>query len=308
MATNHPDDPPVQPRTTPSKKKTSRRKDTPKVVNSKTPLVSEDPESGQEYRVVTHTPVPLSSRWSLFCPFLSAKNTLLFCLCCMGLVVAIQGTLSMVVGPHYIGLACALVLAIFVFIGLGRTASSICRIPMNCCVRVSWFLLTFMMFVLCILFLAIYLMTIANFPQTIGFPSHCTHPETCVRVMSNTSLNHNAGNLTVPLFDLPPDRILELLERWLSTETYQVNVIEGINPATGIIHSRWVSTFFGFIDDLYLQIEATPVGLYAVDIHSESRIGHYDFGENKRRVEIFLAQVNPGPPSRKKIQTAYLKG
>jgi len=89
-------------------------------------------------------------------------------------------------------------------------------------------------------------------------------------------------------------------------EEYEVNVIEGIDPETGVIHSRWISTFFGFIDDFYLKIEPTlELGYYAVDIHSESRIGHTDFGQNRQRVDFFLKTIQPG--SYQKSHTVYLE-
>src|SRR5690349_17304329 len=84
-------------------------------------------------------------------------------------------------------------------------------------------------------------------------------------------------------------------QNWLVTERYQTNVLEGIycqpttfllkfaflglDPKSYLIHSRFITTFFGFVDDFYLQIVPTELPhINAVNIHSESRIGRSDFG------------------------------
>ncbi len=49
------------------------------------------------------------------------------------------------------------------------------------------------------------------------------------------------------------------------------------------IAAIFTSAFFGFIDDLECRIDRTN---HTIHIRSASRVGHSDFGENRKRVEL----------------------
>jgi uncharacterized protein (DUF1499 family) len=55
------------------------------------------------------------------------------------------------------------------------------------------------------------------------------------------------------------------------------------------IHAIFTSRLFGFVDDLELQVVA-PQGI--VHVRSASRVGHWDWGANRRRVETLRRQFD----------------
>jgi uncharacterized protein (DUF1499 family) len=55
-----------------------------------------------------------------------------------------------------------------------------------------------------------------------------------------------------------------------------------VDASDQYLHAECKSRLLGFIDDLELQLDPST-GLIA--IRSASRVGHYDFGVNRRRVE-----------------------
>ena len=50
----------------------------------------------------------------------------------------------------------------------------------------------------------------------------------------------------------------------------------------GYIHAEFSSKFFKFIDDVEFVLDAE---IQRIDYRSASRIGYYDFGANRRRLE-----------------------
>ena len=55
-----------------------------------------------------------------------------------------------------------------------------------------------------------------------------------------------------------------------------------ITQTSDYLHAECTSAFFGFVDDLELHLRANE-GIIAV--RSASRLGHSDFGVNKKRIE-----------------------
>lgn len=62
-----------------------------------------------------------------------------------------------------------------------------------------------------------------------------------------------------------------------------------------LLHATFRSRIFGFIDDLTCRMDTTAM---VIHIRSSSRVGHYDFGVNRKRVENIreaLRQVSQAP-------------
>ncbi len=55
-----------------------------------------------------------------------------------------------------------------------------------------------------------------------------------------------------------------------------------VQEAEGYLHAECRSALFGFVDDLELHLRP---GTDAVSVRSAARLGHSDFGVNRRRVE-----------------------
>lgn len=52
--------------------------------------------------------------------------------------------------------------------------------------------------------------------------------------------------------------------------------------STTYLHATFTSTFFGFIDDMELRMEPQA---NLIHIRSGARVGYFDFGVNKKRIE-----------------------
>jgi uncharacterized protein (DUF1499 family) len=66
------------------------------------------------------------------------------------------------------------------------------------------------------------------------------------------------------------------------------------NPQLGRIEAYEKTAWFGFIDDVVIRVEETPMA-YEIDIRSKSRVGFGDIGANAARVMKYLQKVGGGP-------------
>ena len=64
--------------------------------------------------------------------------------------------------------------------------------------------------------------------------------------------------------------------------------IRVVSEGEGYLHAECESTLLGFVDDLELHLRSDQ-GIVAV--RSASRLGHSDFGVNRRRVESIRAAL-----------------
>jgi uncharacterized protein (DUF1499 family) len=64
------------------------------------------------------------------------------------------------------------------------------------------------------------------------------------------------------------------------------------DSSRGQIVAEATSRLFGFVDDVVIRISLDDRGFTRVDLSSHSRVGRYDFGVNRRRVQRFLRRLN----------------
>ena len=60
--------------------------------------------------------------------------------------------------------------------------------------------------------------------------------------------------------------------------------------SAGLIEAEATTTLFGFTDDVTIRIEPYGAGSL-VNVHSRSRVGGYDFGQNARNIRRFQAAL-----------------
>lgn len=90
-------------------------------------------------------------------------------------------------------------------------------------------------------------------------------------------------------YDLPPDALLEHAEAaLLAMEPTELDMRE---EEDGRIHA--VFTVFVFQDDVTVAIGPHAEGA-VLHIRSASRVGPYDFGVNRRRVQRFFRRLEEG--------------
>ncbi len=85
--------------------------------------------------------------------------------------------------------------------------------------------------------------------------------------------------------NIPPFQLVEV-----TTDTWQVirqavlelPRTEIITETTNYIHAECSSAVFGFVDDLELHLRVSD---NSIAIRSASRLGHSDFGVNRKRIE-----------------------
>ena len=60
------------------------------------------------------------------------------------------------------------------------------------------------------------------------------------------------------------------------------------------LHVEFTSAVVGFVDDVEFYLDRTA---QLIHVRSASRVGHYDFGVNRKRVEAIRAAFNRGAPA-----------
>ena len=119
-----------------------------------------------------------------------------------------------------------------------------------------------------------------------SMPSHslkpCPSKPNCV-----SSLSTNKSHAVDPLqyrgdWRDAKQGLLELIEN-----LPRANIEENLNE---YVHAVFKSRIFGFVDDVeFVFDDAQKV----IHIRSASRLGYYDFGVNRQRVEMLRARLKP---------------
>lgn len=64
-----------------------------------------------------------------------------------------------------------------------------------------------------------------------------------------------------------------------------------VSATDDYLHVEFTSAVVGFVDDVEFYLDRTA---QLVHVRSASRVGHYDFGVNRKRVEVIRAEFNRG--------------
>jgi uncharacterized protein (DUF1499 family) len=82
---------------------------------------------------------------------------------------------------------------------------------------------------------------------------------------------------------------------WQTAKTALVDLIENMPRAKVVenqdkyLHAIFKSKIFGFVDDTEFLFDETRK---VIHLRSAARLGYYDFGVNRRRVEMFRARLS----------------
>lgn len=79
------------------------------------------------------------------------------------------------------------------------------------------------------------------------------------------------------------DKVVAVLEA-----TKSANIV--VNEE-GYIHAEFTSAVFRFVDDVEFYFSAEQEGKVIIDIRSASRVGHSDFGVNRKRMEVIRSKL-----------------
>jgi uncharacterized protein (DUF1499 family) len=113
-----------------------------------------------------------------------------------------------------------------------------------------------------------------------GRLSSCPCSPNCV----STDADDNDHN--VPAFELA----LPAVDGWRAVRAAVVNLPRTtiVTETAEYLHAECVSAFFGFVDDLELHLRPAQ---NAIAMRSASRLGHSDFGVNRKRLENLRLQL-----------------
>jgi len=119
------------------------------------------------------------------------------------------------------------------------------------------------------------------------FPSVCTKTTNCCRLTSVNSSNVQATGFSSPFYNTTIDNVKSGIKSWIKT----YNSAGILYESDTFIQTRFVTFFFGFPDDFYVELLCKN-GSVNVWVQSESRLGTGDFGVNRERVTDFLQKMN----------------
>lgn len=92
-----------------------------------------------------------------------------------------------------------------------------------------------------------------------------------------------------PVFDLPPEKLLVAA---LKVASQQANTSPAdAGQALGQLVFIQRTAVLGFPDVVRVQAIAMPGGKSALALYSRSVYGHYDFGANRRRAQVWMSAI-----------------
>jgi uncharacterized protein (DUF1499 family) len=100
----------------------------------------------------------------------------------------------------------------------------------------------------------------------------CPKRPNCVTSDSDTS-----SSITPISFYKSPEEAWQQMQLLIQEQGGEI-----CEMSTTYLHATFTSTFFGFIDDMELRMEPQT---NLIHIRSGARVGYFDFGVNKKRIE-----------------------
>jgi len=214
----------------------------------------------------------------------SYSKGLLFVTIVFGLLALTQGIMSLMWGPHWVGLTIGVVAIVFVsgteFVFVYE------KFNLKGLRKVFWVGVVSIVVFMSVMILCVYILNFSLQPKEKEFPDQCPKTTNCVR-FGLTGTNNNHLGFKFPFINDTNNNILNLVENW-AQDYKAIHFIR--DKSNDIIHLIFVSTFFGFADDFVVQLELIN-GVNAVNVFSSSRIGSGDMGVNIARVTNFMDYI-----------------
>jgi uncharacterized protein (DUF1499 family) len=96
---------------------------------------------------------------------------------------------------------------------------------------------------------------------------------------------NSTGDVSPLKFTVAPDEAWERIKQVVLTMGGNI-----VKQQQGYLRATFTSRLFRYIDDLELRLDAKQ---QLIHVRSASRVGHSDFGVNKKRIDRIRAQFNP---------------
>ena len=126
-------------------------------------------------------------------------------------------------------------------------------------------------------------LVLAKLSQTVPHPSYVRGPLPKCPDSPNCISSENGGFEPIAIHYAGPELIWTELQK---TITAQGGQLAEVRP--DYLWATFKTPFFGFIDDVEARIDAED---HVIHLRSASRVGHYDFGANRKRLLNLKAQM-----------------
>jgi len=104
----------------------------------------------------------------------------------------------------------------------------------------------------------------------------------CVRLAHDGS-SFRSGDLKPLSFNASRDEVVEAVEQWFDERWFATVISVEEEDLVSYVHGVDNTEFLFFPDDVYISVQCSA-GSAEVTLHSQSRLGKGDMGENHRRV------------------------
>jgi len=138
----------------------------------------------------------------------------------------------------------------------------------------------------------ILLIQVANSMTAISsMPAECPEDSmNCVRIAHDGTSFHSDG-LEPLAFNASKEEVVSVVENWFEDRWFaSVLSVEDEGTST-VIHGVDHTEFWFFADDVFAEVSCVD-GIAELNLHSQSRLGVGDMGENRRRMTEFISDLS----------------
>lgn len=133
--------------------------------------------------------------------------------------------------------------------------------------------------------LFLFVRILSSTPTFTEFPSSCEKLEGCTRVADEES--NKSGNMIPLELSTSICEAQRVVSHWTTNVEKRGALLDELatGPYEEMLHGRFVSAFWGFVDDTLVQLECKSNSIVKVQAQSQLRIGKSDMDVNYERVK-----------------------
>ena len=138
----------------------------------------------------------------------------------------------------------------------------------------------------------ILLIQVANSMTAISsMPSECPEDSmNCVRIAHDGTSYHSDG-LEPLAFNASKEEMVSVVENWFEERWFASVLSVEDEGASTVIHGVDHTEFWFFADDIFVAVSCNGA-VAELTLHSQSRLGEGDMGENHRRMSEFIEDIS----------------
>jgi len=138
------------------------------------------------------------------------------------------------------------------------------------------------------IFLLLLVHLVGKDPSQSSFPAGCRKKTNCTRLTTDISTNVRGEGLICPQANTTLKTANGAAKDWINSKSRS----DMLTDKPTFLHARFVSSFWGFPDDFYVELVCQENGAVAFWVQSEARLGTGDFGVNEQNVKEFTEYIN----------------